>query len=247
VVHRSLITPRRLIPALGAALIAAAMLLAASAEAANRRVSIGNYQWSIPQVHLDLGEHVTWYWVGPDTIHSVTGVSDNDRRIDSDAGANTPRHPLGDTFRVTFDHPGTFRFQCKLHPGVRGTVYVSSTPGDPNTEIDPVPEINFDITPPHLSEVSLRSRKFNRSGTTLHLGIDERSKIDAEYYKLRHGHRAGFGGWHAWPVHVGWNDLRFAGRSKHFRARPGRYLAVIRATDTSNNTAKKLTRRFRIR
>ena len=50
----------------------------ASAGAANRRVAIGHYQWSIPQIHLDLGEHVTWYWVGPDTLHSVTGTSPND-------------------------------------------------------------------------------------------------------------------------------------------------------------------------
>ena len=58
------------------ALLAAAMLLsAATASAANRRVAIGHYQWSIPQLHVNLGEHVTWYWVGPDTLRSVTGTS----------------------------------------------------------------------------------------------------------------------------------------------------------------------------
>jgi plastocyanin len=246
VVHRPLINRRRLLAVLGAGL-ATALLFATTAGAANRRVSIGHYQWSLPQIHLDLGEHVTWYWVGPDTMHSVTGISDNDSGIDSDRGINTPNHPLGDTFRVTFDHPGTYQFQCKLHPGVRGTVDVSSTPGDPNTEIDPVPKINFDLTPPHLSELKLRNRKFGRGGTTLHLGVDETSKIDAEYYAMRNGHRAGFAGWHAWRTHVGYNDLRFAGRSNHFRARPGHYMAVIRATDTSNNAARKRLRRFRIR
>jgi plastocyanin len=228
-------------------LVVALLLGAASASAANRRVAIGHYQWSLPQIHLDLGEHITWYWVGPDTMHSVTGVSDNDSGIDSDRGINTPNHPLGDRFQVTFNHPGTYHFECKLHPGVRGSVDVSSTPGDPNTEIDPVPKINFDLTPPHVSELKLRSRKFGRSGTTLHFGIDETSKIDAEYYAIRHGHRAGFAGWHAWRAHVGYNDVRFAGRSKHFRARPGRYMAVIRATDTSNNPGGKRVRRFRIR
>jgi len=242
VVHRQL-TRTRLLTALSVVLGAAALLCAATAGAANRRVSIGNYQWSLPQINLDLGEHVIWYWVGPDTMHSVTG---SDSGIDSDRGINTPNHPLGDTFRVTFNHPGTYRFQCKLHPGVRGSVNVSSNPGDPNAEVDPVPKINFDLTPPYVSELKLRSRRFGRRGTTLHFGIDETSKIDAEYYSMRHGHRAGFAGWHAWRAHVGYNDVRFAGRSKHFRARPGRYLAVIRATDTSNNTARKLTRRFRI-
>jgi plastocyanin len=245
VVHRQL-RPIRGLAALGGALTGAALLFATAAHAANHRVSIGDYQWSSPQIHLDLGEHVTWYWVGPDTMHSVTGTSDNDRNIDSDAGINTPNHPLGDTFRLTFNHPGTYRFQCKLHPGVRGVVDVSSQPGDPNTEVDPVPKINFDLTPPHVSELKLRSRKFSRHGTTLHLGVDETSKIDAEYYEMRHGHRAGFAGWHVWHAHVGYNDVAFGGASKHFRPRPGRYLAVIRATDTSNNTGKKKTRRFRI-
>ena len=245
-VHRQLTYRGRVLTALGAGLTVAALLFAAAAGASNRRVSIGHYQWSVPQIHLDLGEHVTWYWVGPDTMHSVTGTSDNDSGIDSDRGINTPNHPLGDSFQVTFDHPGLYRFQCKLHPGVRGTVDVSSTPGDPNTEVDPVPKINFDLTPPHVSELKLRSRKFGRDGTILHFGVDETSKIDAEYYAVRHGHRAGFAGWHAWRAHVGYNDVRFAGRSKHFRARPGRYMAVIRATDTSNNPGRKRVRRFRI-
>jgi plastocyanin len=247
VVHRQLTKPGWAVAALGAGIAAAVLLFAGTARAANHRVSIGHYQWSMPQIQVNLGEHVTWYWVGPDTMHSVTGASDNDKGIDSDAGINTPNHPLGDTFRVTFNHAGTYRFQCKLHPGVRGTVDVSSEAGDPNTEVDPVPKINFDLTPPHLSEVRLRSRRFGRQGTTLHFGVNETSKVDAEYYAMRHGHRAGFAGWHAWRAHVGWNDVRFAGRSKHFRARPGGYMAIIRATDTSHNTARKLTRRFRIR
>src|SRR3954447_24744909 len=168
-------------------------------------------------------------------------------RVPPDRGINAPNHQLGDTFRLTFNHPGIYRFQCKLHPGVRGTVDVSSMPGDPDNEIDPVPKINFDVTPPHLSEVKLRSHRFGRAGTTLHFGVDETSKIDAEYYEMRRGHRAGFAGWHVWHAHVGYNDVRFAGRSKHFRARPGSYMAVIRATDTSNNPARKRVRRFRIR
>jgi len=247
VVHRELNRRRRLSLGAVALLALAALLGAASANAANRRVAIGHYHWSLPQIHLDLGEHVTWYWVGPDTMHSVTGVSANDRNLDSDRGINTPNHPLGDTFKLTFNHPGTYDFQCKLHPGVRGTVHVSSKPGDPNKEIDPVPKINLDLTPPHVSELKLLQSKFGRDGTILHFGIDEASKVDAEYYEMRHGHRAGFAGWHAWQAHVGYNDLRFAGRSKHFRARPGRYEAVIRISDTSHNAAKKRLRHFRIR
>jgi plastocyanin len=247
VVHREL-THRRSVRAAIVAVIGAGLLLYSGiAQAANRRVAIGHYQWSLPQINLDLGEHVTWYWVGPDTMHSVTGTSPNAAGLDSDPHINTPNHPLGDSFRLSFNTPGTYRFQCKLHPGVRGTVLVSSTPGDPNREVDPVPQVNFDLTPPHMSEVKLRSRRFGRHGTTLHFGVDETSKVEADYYAMRNGERDHFAGWHKWRAHVGYNDVTFAGRSKHFRARPGRYMAVIRATDTSNNTARKKVRRFRIR
>jgi plastocyanin len=246
VVRRAL-SPARLGLGAVALLLAALVLGAASASAANRRVAIGHYQWSIPQIHLDLGEHVTWYWVGPDTLHSVTGTSANDAGWDSDPGESTPRHNLGDTYRLTFNRPGTYTFQCKLHASVRGSVVVSNVPGDPNKEIDPVPKINVDLTPPHVSDLKLRSRKFGHHGTTLRFGVNETSKLDAEYYAMRHGHRAGFAGWDKWHAHVGYNYVSFGGRSKHFRPRRGRYIAVIRATDTSNNAGHKRIRRFRIR
>jgi plastocyanin len=247
VVRRAVRRRRRLGIALGALALSAGLLGAASADAANRRVGIGHYQWSLPQMHLNLGEHVTWYWVGPDTLHSVTGTSPNDAGWDSDPGESTPRHDLGDTYQLTFNQPGTYTFQCKLHSSVRGSVVVSDVPGDPNKEIDPVPRLNVDIKPPHLDEVKLASRKFGRHGTTLKWGVNERSKLDAEYYEVRHGQRGKFAGWNDWKGHVGFNDAKFGGKSKHFDARPGRYVAVIRATDKSHNTGKKLKRRFRIR
>jgi len=186
-------------------LIVALVLGAATASAANRRVAIGHYQWSLPRIHLDLGEHLTWYWVGPDTLHSVTGTSPNDAGWDSDPGANTPRHDLGDTYQLTFNQPG-----------------------------------------PHLNNVKLNSRTFGRHGTRLRWGVNEKSKLDAEYYEIRHGHRSKFAGWNDWKGRVGY-DATFDGHGKHFDARPGRYLAVIQASDKSHNTGKERIRRFRIR
>ena len=246
-VRRALSRRRGLATAVVALLAAAMAASAASASAANRRVAIGHYQWSIPQIHLDLGEHVTWYWVGPDTLHSVTGTSPNDAGWDSDPGQSTPRHDLGDTYQLTFNQPGTYTFQCKLHSGVRGSVVVSDQPGDPSKEVDPIPKVNLDVKPPHLNGVTLGSNEFGRKGTKLRWGTNERSKLDAEYYEVRHGHRGKFAGWDAWKGHVGFNESKFGGRGKHFAARPGRYMAVIRATDESNNTGKKRTRRFKIR
>ena len=100
--------------------------------------------------------------------------------------------------------------------------------------------------PPHLNGVKLHSNKFGRKGTTLQWGTNEKSKLDAEYYEVRNGHRGKFAGWDDWKGHVGFNDAEFGGKSKHFDAKPGRYMAIIRASDTSNNTGKKRTRRFKV-
>jgi len=40
--------------------------------------------------------------------------------------------------------------------------------------------------------------------------------------------------------------LELGARWKHFRARPGRYLAVLRATDRAANTSKPVVKAFTI-
>jgi plastocyanin len=205
------------------------------AAADSRRVAIGDYRWSQPEVDVDLGQHVTWYWVGPDTIHSVTGISDNDKGEDSDPQTSFPQHKPGDSFQLTFNSPGTYLFQCKLHPSVRGEVVVSNTPGDPNAEADPIPEINFDTEPPRVGDPTLTTRRFTRQGTTMRLALDEKASLDAEYWRLRKGKPKRFAGYRLWDGHVGYNYIRFGGAGKHFRARPGHYVALLNATDTSNN------------
>ena len=96
-------------------------MLPAAADAANRRISISNYQWSDDDLHLDLGEHVTWYWTGPDTMHSITGQPPNATQWDSDPGT-LPQHNIGDDYQLSFDQPGIYHFQCKIHSLVAGTV-----------------------------------------------------------------------------------------------------------------------------
>ena len=58
-------------------------------------------------LNLDLGEHVTWYWTGPDTMHSVTGQPPNAGQWDSDPGS-LPKHNIGDNYQLTFDQPGIY-------------------------------------------------------------------------------------------------------------------------------------------
>jgi len=235
-------------------LLAVALVASPGAEAANRRIAIGHYRWSDANISIDLGEHVTWYWVGPDTMHSVTGTSANDLGVDSDPGNNLPKHDLGDSFQHSFDQPGTYTFHCKLHPAVAGTVVVSATPGDPNTEGDPVPPPNVDVRPPYLSGLRLRRTAFPRHGTTLHFALNEPASLDAEYYRLPDPgarpaqRRRIFAGWRIWHSgHVGYNHVHYATRGKHFTPRPGHYRAILRATDAANNTGRAQKLAFTIR
>ena len=115
---------RRLLALAGATLLLS-LLSAGVASATNTRVSIANYAWSNKAVHIDLGEKVTWDWLGPDTAHSVTGISENDLGWDSDPKTDAPSHQPGDSFTLQFNSPGTYLFQCKLHAVVRGEVIVS--------------------------------------------------------------------------------------------------------------------------
>ncbi|GIK76354.1 MAG: hypothetical protein BroJett022_00440 [Actinomycetes bacterium] len=238
-VHRRLIGPAAL-----ALLLTAALLLPAAAGAANRRVSISDYRWSIPDVEIDRGEHVTWYWTGPDTMHSITGQPPNATQWDSDPGS-LPSHNVGDSYQVSFDDPGVYEFQCKIHSLVRGTVTVSGTPGDPVSEPDPVPKSNVDLKPPKMRRIAL-PRKFGPRGAPLTYSMNERGKLDVEYYRYGRGGRPRFAGYATYKAHVGFNNARIGKRKPHFKPRPGRYLVELRVSDQQHNTAKAKKRGFRI-
>lgn len=233
--------------ALATIAVPAAAALAPAAEAANRRVAISNYQWSQPEIQIDLGEHVGWYWVGPDVVHSVTGTSDNARGLDSDPETNLPQHPVGDSFALSFDQPGVYSFQCKLHSTVRGTVVVSAEPGDPVAEPDPVPASRVDLVEPQIRHLRLPSASLTGRGGQLHFWLGERAKLDADYFRLGPGGEREFAGWGKWSGYLGLNEIRFGGRGKHFDAPPGRYLAELRATDRENNVSDPRRVRFSIR
>jgi plastocyanin len=223
------------------------MLLAPAADAANTRVSIANYAWSQPRVEVNLGEKVTWDWLGPDLAHSVTGISANDLQWDSDPVTDSPSHQPGDSYTLQFDQPGEYFFQCKLHAAVRGEVVVSDVPGNPNSDPGPQPPLNLDLRPPtlgaaHLAKPSTKGHK----GIAFSAQVSERGKLDAEYYRLAPSGKRVYNGFATWKTFIGINHLRLGARWKHFRARPGRYLVVLRASDEAANESKPLRKRFTI-
>ena len=223
------------------------LLLPGSAGAVNTRVSIFNYAWSQPEVHIDLGEKVTWDWLGPDLAHSVTGISPNDLQWDSDPGTDAPAHRAGDSYTLQFTQPGEYLFQCKLHAAVRGEVIVSDVPGNPASDPGPQPPLNLDLKPPTLGSMVLAKQKARGGdGIGFSAQISERGSLDAEYYRFNSKGRRVYNGFKTWQAFIGVNHLRLGARWKHFRARPGRYLAVLKATDEAANESKPLRKRFRI-
>lgn len=221
-------------------------LLAPAASAANTRVSIAYYKWSNKEVRIDLGEKVTWDWLGPDLAHSVTGISANDSQWDSDPHTDAPYHPAGYSYTLQFDQPGTYVFQCKLHPFVRGEVVVSDVPGDPDSDPGPQPPLNIDVTRPAVSKAKLRARVARgAAGAPLSVRLSEKGRLEAQYYRLRGGGRS-YAGYATWKVKRGANQLRLGARWKHFEAQPGHYEAVLRATDAAANESKPVTVRFAI-
>lgn len=229
------------------ALLVLALLLPQAAGAANRRIAISDYRWTSPDIQVNLGEHVTWYWTGPDTMHSVTGDSPNAAGLDSDPQTGQPNHDIGDEFRLDFNTPGTYRFRCKLHSTVRGTVTVSAVPGDPATEPDPVPQSKVDRTPPRLRDVQLGKSTFGKRGTSLKFSLFEPGRVAADIYRFSDDGKRRFAGYSIWKTHVGFNGVRIGDRSKHFRPRPGNYMALLTATDRSQNTSDEKRLRFTIR
>jgi plastocyanin len=233
---------------LAAALVVTAVLIwPAAASGDNTRVSIFDYQWSNKEVHVNLGEKVTWDWLGPDLQHSVTGISADDLQWDSDPGTDVPEHRAGDEYTLEFNQPGVYLFQCKLHAWVHGEVIVADAPGNPFSNPGPQPPLNIDLTPPTLGDVKLRKTNLEGdNGVQMRASISEGGGLDAEYYRLNSkGHRV-YNGYHEWSTFLGINQIRLAARWKHFKARPGRYVAVLRATDESQNVSKPVTKPFTI-
>jgi plastocyanin len=229
------------------------VMVAAPAQAGSTRVSISDFQWS-KNPEIDLGESVTWDWIGPDTQHSVTGQAPNATQFNSDPGPVNP-HALGHTFKATFDLPGVYNFVCKLHASVRGTVTVSSNPGDPFSDPGPQPPLKLDLLPPNLQSVFLTRSRFadHGKGTGLAFQSNERGVASADYYRLvTRGSGASkrtirqFAGFRTWDMFIGNNLVNFAGKSEGFSAQPGRYVALFFATDKSANSTPEYRLPFEI-
>ena len=105
------------------------------------------------------------------------------------------------------------------------------------------------MTPPTLGDVKLPRRRASAAprASGCSAAISERGTLDAEYYRLDSKGKRVYNGYHDLEhLHRHQPPHASAARWKHFKARPGRYVAVLRATDESNNDSKPVTKGFTI-
>jgi plastocyanin len=233
--------------AAAAAGLAIAVLATTPAGAVSRKVGIGDFRWTPGEITVDRGDSVTWFWVGPDTQHSVTGLSANALAWDSDPGNGAPDHGEGDTFKLTFDQPGVYEFHCKLHAIVRGSVVVTDAAGSGAPSPDPDPAIALDVTPPELTDARWsRPAMPYGGGAQLRYTLDEPSRLTFDVLRKRAG-RWRLVGTKRFSGHIGWNTWDFAGRLRGRRLAPGRYRGLLVAVDSDNNHTGDVAVPFRVK
>jgi amicyanin len=94
-------------------LLAGAARGAVTAEA---QVMVDNFTFSPAEITIAAGTRMTW--TNRDDIpHTVTGR-------DEPRVMRSPALDTGDSYGVTFERPGTYRYFCTLHPHMQGKVVV---------------------------------------------------------------------------------------------------------------------------
>ena len=100
------------------------------------------------EIKIDVGDSVTWVFDSASATHTTTectgscgSVIGNPASREWDSGPRT-----GGTFERPFNSPGTFQFQCNIHPGLmRGTITVNGPP--PTLPVPPSPVPSVTVAP----------------------------------------------------------------------------------------------------
>ena len=180
-------------------------------------VDIANFKFTPAEVTLVQGDSIIWTWRGPDTNHSVTADPGQAMTFDSDPGNSTPAHPPGDGYGVTFTEAGTFKYHCKVHASMTGTVTVQPPPAPVTAQ------------PPKLTSVSVSPKRFSGK-TVVRFTVDGPVTMRA---LLRKGRKL--------VKEIDFNSP--PGRHSHalrFRKlRAGKYVLKFVAVDTSSGKSSK--------
>jgi plastocyanin len=92
-------------------------LLSAAPKPADHEVAIRDLHYEPAELKVKEGETVRW-----------TNDDDRDHTVvsrDKESKFKSPVLHQGDSWTLTFDKPGRFRYGCRFHPRMRGTVIVT--------------------------------------------------------------------------------------------------------------------------
>ena len=92
--------------------MAVVILFTATSSASTTQVLIKDFKFQPQQVTISKGDTVTWTHPGP-ASHTVK-FSDSESPILKEGG----------TYSKTFSQPGTYNYECGIHPYMKGTVIV---------------------------------------------------------------------------------------------------------------------------
>lgn len=87
------------------------------AEASSTTVVVQDMAFTPSSLTVTAGQTVTWQFDDRGVPHNVVGLDA------AKALMNSPIQPTG-SYSVTFADPGTYEYECTLHPEMRGSVTV---------------------------------------------------------------------------------------------------------------------------
>lgn len=107
----------------GIALLTLVTLTACAPKAGPNDVFVKDLRFNPKKLTVSAGTTVTWTNFDQ-TAHTIT--SDSNDTTDAPKAQKFTSKPLspGDTYKHTFDTPGTYKYHCSIHPYLTGEVIV---------------------------------------------------------------------------------------------------------------------------
>lgn len=118
---------------IGLATLAACVLAPGAALGVSQEIAVGNSKTLSPNngsATIDVGDTITWRWVGPDFDHSIAAFTGQAEQWSSDPGVSDAdvdqvTHPLNFTLAHQFTTAGGYNYRCRIHPDkMFGTITV---------------------------------------------------------------------------------------------------------------------------
>lgn len=118
----SLVRPLSLIAAMAVLALGVLALLILPVRAQDASVSMENVAFVPSSVTISEGDTVTWTNNDGDVPHNVTSTDGGPLASDNLSD--------GETYSFTFAEPGTYAYECTIHPGMTGSVTVEAAMED---------------------------------------------------------------------------------------------------------------------